>query len=216
MSTLDMGIYRLCPRQWTGLTSLTPLTPSLPLVQATERHFFSHRCQASSDREIHPSSSSPQILSHLSPSYQTLTGHEALLVIAFLGFDIWRRQSNSLKPPDINELFINPQPEKNMQVKFFKKITKHFYSWAHCSWAHFSELIWFREYITTDELFWPTIGGNWNQILVRLALLAFKIQMYPAFEVFCGCKAEISPLPIWPLTVSQCLAHCCLWCGHCW
>ena len=84
MSTLDMSIYRLCPRQWTGLTSLTPLTPSLPLVQATERHFFSHRCQASSDREIHPSSSSSQILSHLSPSYQTLTGHEALLVRAFL------------------------------------------------------------------------------------------------------------------------------------
>ena len=126
MSTLDMGIYWLSPRQWTGLPSLTPLTPSLPLVQATERHFFSHRCQASSDREIHPSSSSPQILSHLSPSYQTLTGHEALLVIAFLGFDIWRRQSNSLKPPDINELFINPQPENNMQVKFFKKLPNTF------------------------------------------------------------------------------------------
>ena len=30
MSTLDMGIYRLCPRQWTGLTSLTPLTPPYP------------------------------------------------------------------------------------------------------------------------------------------------------------------------------------------
>ena len=91
MSTLDMGIYRLSLRQWTGLTALTPLPPppsslppSHPPILATDRHFFSHRCQASSDREIHPSSSSPWILSHLSPSYQTLTRHEPLLVIAFL------------------------------------------------------------------------------------------------------------------------------------
>ena len=63
-------------------------TPSLPPILATDRHFFSHRCQASPDREIHPSSSSPQILSHLSPSYQTLTRHEPLLVIAFLSWHL--------------------------------------------------------------------------------------------------------------------------------
>ena len=96
-------------------------TPSLPPILATDRHFFSHRCQASSDREIHPSSSSPQILSHLSPSYQTLTRHEPLLVIAFLS-------------PHLNEkyqflwliqhkwvVYITQSFENNLQVRSFKK-----------------------------------------------------------------------------------------------